>query len=36
MQVMCIKFARNVLGLAEANSTEFNPEDAGSGHQPDA
>ena len=25
MQVMCIEFARNVLGLAEANSTEFNP-----------
>jgi len=25
MQVMCIEFARNVLGLADANSTEFNP-----------
>lgn len=25
MQVMCIEFARNVLGLAEANSTEFDP-----------
>jgi CTP synthase len=25
MQVMCVEFARNVLGLAEANSTEFNP-----------
>jgi CTP synthase len=25
MQVMCIEFARNVLGLDEANSTEFNP-----------
>jgi CTP synthase len=25
MQVMCIEFARNVLGLVEANSTEFNP-----------
>lgn len=25
MQVMCIEFARNVLGLADANSSEFNP-----------
>ena len=25
MQVMCIEFARNVLGLGDANSTEFNP-----------
>jgi CTP synthase len=25
MQVMCIEFARNVLGLRDANSTEFNP-----------
>ena len=25
MQVMCIEFARNVLGLVDANSTEFNP-----------
>jgi CTP synthase len=25
MQVMCIEFARNVLGLPDANSTEFNP-----------
>lgn len=25
MQVMCIEFARHVLGLADANSTEFNP-----------
>jgi CTP synthase len=25
MQVMCIEFARNVLGLKDANSTEFNP-----------
>jgi CTP synthase len=25
MQVMCIEFARNVLGLSDANSTEFNP-----------
>jgi CTP synthase len=25
MQVMCIEFARNVLGNPEANSTEFNP-----------
>ncbi len=25
MQVMCIEFVRNVLGHAEANSTEFNP-----------
>ena len=25
MQVMCIEFARNVLRLADANSTEFNP-----------
>ena len=25
MQVMCIEFARNVLGLVTANSTEFNP-----------
>jgi len=25
MQVMCIEFARNVLGLIDANSTEFNP-----------
>ena len=25
LQVMCIEFARNVLGLAGANSTEFNP-----------
>ncbi len=25
MQVMCIEFARNILGLADANSTEFNP-----------
>lgn len=25
MQVMCIEFARNVLGLTDANSTEFNP-----------
>ena len=28
MQVMCIEFARNVLGLADANSTEFNPKTA--------
>ncbi len=26
MQVMCIEFARNILGLADANSTEFNPQ----------
>ncbi len=25
MQVMCIEFVRNVLGRADANSTEFNP-----------
>lgn len=25
MQVMCVEFARNVLGLKEANSTEINP-----------
>jgi CTP synthase len=25
MQVMCVEFARNVLGLRDANSTEFNP-----------
>ncbi|PKO21877.1 MAG: CTP synthase [Chloroflexi bacterium HGW-Chloroflexi-1] len=25
MQVMCIEFARNALGLVDANSTEFNP-----------
>jgi CTP synthase len=25
MQVMCIEFARHVLGLPDANSTEFNP-----------
>ena len=25
MQVMCIEFARDVLGLPDANSTEFNP-----------
>lgn len=25
MQVMCIEFARHVLGLVDANSTEFNP-----------
>jgi CTP synthase len=25
MQVMCIEFARDVLGLSDANSTEFNP-----------
>jgi len=25
MQVMCIEFARHVLGMADANSTEFNP-----------
>ncbi len=25
MQVMCIEFARDVLGLEDANSTEFNP-----------
>jgi hypothetical protein len=25
MQVMCIEFARHVLGLGDANSTEFNP-----------
>ncbi len=25
MQVMCIEFARHVLGLSDANSTEFNP-----------
>jgi len=28
MQVMCIEFARNVLGLSDANSTEFNPKTA--------
>ena len=28
MQVMCIEFARNVLGLTDANSTEFNPKTA--------
>jgi CTP synthase len=28
MQVMCIEFARNVLGLGDANSTEFNPKTA--------
>ena len=26
MQVLCVEFARHVLGLAEANSTEFYPE----------
>ncbi|MEO0157622.1 MAG: CTP synthase [candidate division WOR-3 bacterium] len=26
MQVACVEFARNVLGLSGANSTEFNPE----------
>ena len=25
MQVMTIEYARNVLGLADAHSTEFNP-----------
>ncbi len=25
MQVMCVEFARHVLGLSDANSTEFNP-----------
>jgi CTP synthase len=28
MQVMCVEFARNVLGLKDANSTEFNPKTA--------
>jgi CTP synthase len=28
MQVMCVEFARNVLGLRDANSTEFNPKTA--------
>jgi len=26
LQIAVIEFARNVLGLADANSTEFNPE----------
>ncbi len=26
MQVMCVEFARHVLGLSEANSTEFDPQ----------
>jgi len=28
MQVMCIEFGRHVLGLADANSSEFNPQTA--------
>ena len=34
LQCATIEFARNVVGLAEANSTEFNPDDAAPGRLP--